>query len=310
MARVRPFAAYRYGRPERDISALTAPPYDVICPAQREALLAGDPDNIVALELPSGPLDPAVPGNRYETGAAVWADWRSRGVMVRDDHPAVYVLEQRFDFAGHPVRRRAFIVEVGLEPFDAGVVLPHERTLPRALGDRFELTRATAANLSQVFGLFDDAAGETDELFDRATAGEPLSTAVDADGVESTIWAVTDPGFSATLQSFFADKPLFIADGHHRYTTALAYRDLRREQALAAGVSCDRPRLRLRDDGAREHGGPGALGPGDPSRGRRRRHLRRRCILVGLGRALRGGPAAWSPSPTAFSRTRTARSTS
>jgi uncharacterized protein (DUF1015 family) len=235
MARVRPFAAYRYGRPEQDLSAVTAPPYDVISPAQREALLAQDPENIVALELPSGPLDPAAPGNRYETGASTWADWRARGVFVQDPEPAIYVLEQRFLHAGHPVRRRAFIVEVGLEPFEAGVVLPHERTLPKALGDRFELTKATAANLSQVFGLFDDSAGQTDALFDRATAGEPLATAADADGVKSALWAITDPGFSATLQAFFAEKQIFIADGHHRYTTALAYRDLRRAQTHDAG---------------------------------------------------------------------------
>jgi uncharacterized protein (DUF1015 family) len=235
MARVRPFAAYRYGRPERDISAVTAPPYDVISPAQREALLAQDADNIVALELPSGSLDPASPGNRYMNGAAVWVDWRNRGVVVQDLEPAVYVLEQRFVYADRAVRRRAFIVEVGLEPFDAGVVLPHERTLPKALGDRFELTKATAANLSQVFGLFEDGAGVTDELFDSATQGNPLATAVDADGVQSALWAVSDSDFSAALQGFFAEKQIFIADGHHRYTTALAYRDLRREQARAAG---------------------------------------------------------------------------
>ncbi len=104
-------------------------------------------------------------------------------MLAQDAEPAIYVLEQRFEHAGHPVRRRAFVVEVGLEPFDAGIVLPHERTLPKALGDRFELIKATGANLSQVFGLFDDASGVTDELFDRATAAEPVSTAVDADGV-------------------------------------------------------------------------------------------------------------------------------
>jgi uncharacterized protein (DUF1015 family) len=236
MARVRPFAAYRYVRPEHDISAVTAPPYDVISPAQRERLLAADEHNVVALELPEGPLDPAAEHNRYETGAATWDDWRARGVIAQDAEPAIYVLEQRFEHAGHPVRRRAFVVEVGLEPFDAGIVLPHERTLPKALGDRFELIKATGANLSQVFGLFDDASGVTDALFDRATAAEPVSTAVDADGVRSMLWAVTDPGFSAAVRRALADKQIFIADGHHRYTTALGYRDFRRAQA-AAGES-------------------------------------------------------------------------
>jgi uncharacterized protein (DUF1015 family) len=241
MARVRPFAAYRYVRPERDISAVTAPPYDVISPEQRERLLAADESNVVALELPEGPLDPTVEHNRYENGAATWDDWRARGVIAQDAEPAIYVLEQRFEHAGHPVRRRAFVAEVGLEPFDAGIVLPHERTLPKALGDRFELIKATGANLSQVFGLFDDASGVTDELFDRATAAEPVSTAVDADGVQSILWAVTDPDFSAGVGRALADKQIFIADGHHRYTTALGYRDFRREQAAAAGESSPDP---------------------------------------------------------------------
>lgn len=241
MARVRPFAALRYVRPELDISPVTAPPYDVISPEQRERLLAGDPYNVVALELPEGPLDPAAEHNRYETGAARWADWRAQGVIAQDNEPTVYVLEQRFVHEGRPVRRRAFIVEVGLESFDAGVVLPHERTLPKALGDRFELIKATAANLSQVFGLFDDASGETDALFDRATGAEPIATATDADGVTSTLWAVVDPEFSATIEGIFADKRIFIADGHHRYNTALSYRDLRREQARAAGETATDP---------------------------------------------------------------------
>jgi uncharacterized protein (DUF1015 family) len=237
MARVRPFAAFRYGRPERDISAVTAPPYDVISTAQRAALLAADPHNVVALELPEGSDDLNVRHNRYENGAATWAEWRSQGVLVQDLAAAVYVLEQRFSHDGRSVRRRAFILEVGLEPFDAGIVLPHERTLPKALGDRFELIKSTAANLSQVLGLFDDASGETDDLFDQVVSSEPISTAVDADGVRSTLWAATDPTFTAAVQLAFADKRIFIADGHHRYNTALSYRDLRREQAFAAGES-------------------------------------------------------------------------
>ncbi len=242
MARVRPFAAFRYGRPGKDISAVTAPPYDVISAEQRAALLASDPDNIVALELPQGDADPAVEGNRYAAGAATWADWRRRGVMVQDTQPAVYVLEQRFTIGEHPIRRRALVVEVALEPFEAGVVLPHERTLPKALGDRFELTKATAANLSPVFGLFEDALGETDPLFADATRQDPVSMAVDADGVTSSLWAMTDPKFHADVQRILADKQIFIADGHHRYTTALAYRDLRRTENLdGEAATADRP---------------------------------------------------------------------
>ncbi|HEY5540558.1 MAG TPA: DUF1015 domain-containing protein, partial [Coriobacteriia bacterium] len=233
MARVRPFAAYRYAGAERDISTLTAPPYDVISPDQRAQLLAGNPHNVVALELPEGPLDPAVPGNRYENGAAAWNAWREQGVLVQDAAPAVYVLEQLTQHDDRAVRRRAFIVEVGLEPFSAGVVLPHERTLPKALGDRFELIRATRANMSQVLGLFDDPNGATDALFAAIAVGEPIATATDADKVESRLWATTDPTLVSAVSDALADKRIFIADGHHRYTTALAFRDERRAAAAA-----------------------------------------------------------------------------
>jgi len=237
MARVRPFAAYRYANAGRDLTSLTAPPYDVISSTERAELLLQNPHNAVALELPDGPLDASMPGNRYETGANTWRQWRDSGVLARDEAAAIYVVEQRYTVGGKAIRRRAFVAEVGLEPFSARIVLPHERTLPKALGDRFELTRATAANFSQVFGLFDDAAGESDRLFGLITAGTPVARALDADGVESTLWTATDPDVGTRLTALLADKPLFIADGHHRYTTALAYRDQRRDDARAHGDS-------------------------------------------------------------------------
>ncbi len=235
MARVRPFSGWRYASNSVDITPLTAPPYDVISPSQRAEFLALDPRNVVDLELPEGPLDPADENSRYATGARTWQRWRDEGILAQDAAPSVYVLEQRFELGGSEVRRRAFIVEVGLEPFDAGVILPHERTLPKALGDRFELTKSTGANLSQVFGLYDDPANATAELFAAAMAENPVATATDADGVTSTLWASADPDLAERLAGFMADRQLFIADGHHRYTTALAFRDLKREEAAAAG---------------------------------------------------------------------------
>ena len=237
MARVRPFAGFRYATTSRDITPLTAPPYDVISPAQREGFLAGNEHNVVALELPAGSLDPSEPNNRYTQGAATWRTWLDEGVLVRDAAPAIYVLEQHFKHAGQPVRRRAFIAEVGLEPFSAGVVLPHERTLPKALGDRFELIKSTGANLSQVLGLYEDSEQATDAIFDAITATEPILTATDAEGVESVLWSSTDADLSAALATILADARVFIADGHHRYTTAMSYRDLRRRQNAGCAVA-------------------------------------------------------------------------
>ncbi|MDI6900148.1 MAG: DUF1015 domain-containing protein [Anaerosomatales bacterium] len=228
MARILPFNAVMFDRDDRDFTPVTAPPYDVISPEQRLALLAKDPHNVVALELPEGPLDPTVPDNRYETGRRRWRDWRSTGVLREDDSPAIYVLEQTWEHEGRPVRRRAFVGAIELRPFADGVVLPHERTLPKALDDRLNLTRSTAANLSQVFSLFSDPGRISDAVFDRAMAERPLMSATDADGVISRVWAIRDAGDTAILVELLADQPVFIADGHHRYTTSLAYRDERR----------------------------------------------------------------------------------
>lgn len=237
MSLVHPFRAriYRH-EPCADLSAFTAPPYDVVTPERRTALLAAEPHNVVALELPDGPLDPSVPGNRYENGRAIWNDWHDAGVLVEDDSPAIYIVEQSWEHEGRHIRRRGFVAAVRLHPFSDGVVLPHERTLAQALNDRLELTRATAANLSQVFSLYSDPAGETDGVFDSHMVADPMFTATDADGVLSKVWAIRDAAAIEAVAEIIGDRPLFIADGHHRYTTALAYRDERRAEDAAAGL--------------------------------------------------------------------------
>ncbi len=236
MSLVRPFRAHMYRHEAgADLSDLTAPPYDVVSPGQRAALLARNVHNVVALELPDGPLDPEVPGNRYETGGETWRRWHDEGVLVEDASPAIYVVEQSWEHEGAPITRRGFIAAVRLHPFSDGVVLPHERTLPKAISDRLDLTRATAANLSQVLGLFSDPAGETDALFEAATANEPLCTSTDAEGVVSRLWAIRDAAAIEAVSGIIGERQVFIADGHHRYTTALAYRDERRAADAAAG---------------------------------------------------------------------------
>ncbi len=238
MADIRPFPAIRYAEaPGADISSLTAPPYDVIDPTGRAALLARDPHNAVALELPEGPLDPSDPRGRYAIASQRWREWREAEVLIADATPAVYVVEQAYEHGGRTIRRRAFIAAVGLEPFSAGVVLPHERTLPKAIADRLEMTRATRANLSQVFGMFADREGATDPLFELAMSTEPLAMATDDDGVVSTLWALRHPDAIASLRAYLTDERIFIADGHHRYTTALAYRDERRASSTSGPAS-------------------------------------------------------------------------
>lgn len=242
MSLVHPFRArvYRH-EPGDDLSALTAPPYDVVSPDQRASLIGGEPNNVVALELPDGPLDESVPGNRYENGRDTWMRWYAQGVLVDDESPAIYVVEQSWEHEGRHIRRRGFVAAARLHPFSDAVILPHERTLPKALSDRLSLTRATAANLSQVFGLFPDAAGETDGIFDATMVTDPMYTATDAEGVQSKLWAIRDADTIETVAEIIGDRPVFIADGHHRYTTALAYRDERRAADAEAGRSVTDP---------------------------------------------------------------------
>ncbi len=222
MAVVRPFRAVTFSLDAGiDVSAHVAPPYDVVSPARRAALLARDPHDIIAVDLPLGGEE------RYAVAAETWRAWLRQGVLTQARSPAFYVLEQRFTFRHRPIRRRALIAAVDLEPFDAGVVLPHERTLPKALTDRLSLLRATHANLSQVFGLYSDPAGVTDELLEPVRVEPLMLAATDAD-VESSVWAIRDPHRQRALADALADSRIFIADGHHRYTTALAYRGERR----------------------------------------------------------------------------------
>jgi len=234
MASIAPFRAFRYAAaPAGDITPLVAPPYDVIDAALR-ARLAREPHNVVQVDLPEGSADPAASESRYAHAGELWRRWIEEGVLVTDDVPAIYVLEQSWQQAGLPVTRRAFIGAVRLHAFEECVVLPHERTLPKAIDDRLNLTRACAANLSPVFGLYTDPEGSTDALFEAAHAEPLLLEARDADGVVSRVHALRDPEAIARLQALLAPLQVFIADGHHRYTTALAYRDERRALAGAA----------------------------------------------------------------------------
>ncbi len=241
MARIRPFRAYTYARDSHDITPLVAPPYDVIHEDERASLLSRSEHNVVALELAEGPTDPSSTGNRYETAAHRWREWREDDVVVRDDQSAFYLLEQRFELAGARVKRRALIAEVALHAFEERIVLPHERTLPKALGDRHNLITSTHANFSQIFGLLDDPERVLARTFDQLADSPPSLAATDDAGVESVVWTVTDPARIALIAEGLAAQRIFIADGHHRYTVALAYRDERRAADATAGRAPDDP---------------------------------------------------------------------
>ncbi len=215
MAEVAPFTGLRFAGPP--LGDVIAPPYDVISPDEQDRLYARSPYNVIRLELGREP-------DRYAEARRCYQDWRQAGVL-RQDEPSLYVYEQRF--SGGRVRRGLF-ARVKLEPWQAGVVLPHEETLTKPKADRLELLRAVKANVSPVFALYEDPDRELGRLLADAAQQPPTAEARDDAGEDHRLWQIADPGFLSHAADFFTGKQLFIADGHHRYETALACSDERR----------------------------------------------------------------------------------
>ena len=160
------------------------------------------------------------------TRASTLDEWRAQGVVISEDEPALWALEQRYtDPDGDLRTRRGFFARVRVEEYGAGRIRPHERTHPGPKEDRLRLTRATRANLSPIFSLYPDPEGAAEEALGRATEREPFATASDQDGTENRLWRIGEPELIAEIQGAVADAELLIADGHHRYETARIYAD-------------------------------------------------------------------------------------
>jgi len=237
---IRPFRALRYD-PEvvGEVARVVAPPYDVIAPAQRAILVARSPRNVVRIDLPvTEPMD-ADPDDRYRRAARLFAAWRSDGTLRKDPRPSVYVYEQTYTVPGSAVTRvqRGFFGRLRLEPFGPdGGILPHERTLAGPKEDRYKLLRATGANLSPIVTLFADASGRVARLLAQVAARPSALDLIDDDGVRQRLWAVAadgKAGLTDELCALAGAAPVTIADGHHRYETALRYRDERRRGAAS-----------------------------------------------------------------------------
>src|SRR5436190_13350837 len=229
MADIRAFRAYRYdlGRVGA-LGDVIAPPYDVIDPALQDALYRRSPYNVVRLILNKEEPGDNDNSNRYTRAAGCLRDWQREGVLVQDSARALYVYHQDFEVEGKRYTRRGFMARARLEPFGQGKVFPHEETLAGPKADRLKLFRATAMNLSQIFGLYPDADGAVQAQLD-ATVGRALPLeATDHLGVVSRLWPVTDQKVVSAVTGLIGPKPVFSADGHHRYETRLRYLEERR----------------------------------------------------------------------------------
>jgi uncharacterized protein (DUF1015 family) len=202
------------------LDGVVAPPYDVIDPQQRAQLAARSAHNVVNVDLPEAPLG----GDPYDEAARLLQRWRRQGAVVRDGQPAMWALQQDYTGPdGRRLRRQGFFARVRVEDYGPGRIRPHERTHPGPKEDRLRLTRATQANLSPIFSLYDDPAGAAWKALAPHVTGDPWGEATDADGTINRLWRVADGGAVARVTQALGGTELLIADGHHRYETARVY---------------------------------------------------------------------------------------
>jgi uncharacterized protein (DUF1015 family) len=241
MAEIAPFRALRYD-PQRvpDLAPVVTPPYDVISPEAQERYHARHPYNVVRLVLPKDAGQGTGEPSRYERAGAAFASWQAEGILRRDAEPALYLSEQTFSLGpGRRVRRCGIMAMVRLAEYEERLILPHERTFAKYKADRLALMQAAPANLEAIFGFYPGPAEPVGGILARHMATEPPVEFSDEDGTRQRLWVVRDRGDVRAIAEALRARPVIIADGHHRYETALQFRSERR---AAAGASVDAER--------------------------------------------------------------------
>jgi len=236
MPLIRPLRALRYDvEAVGSLDAVVAPPYDVLSNHDRAALIARHPKNVVRLDAPAAEAGDVDDDERYRRAARTLAAWRSDGTIRKDPRSAIYIQEQTYRVPRSTTERtqHGFYARLRLEPLEPGSgVRPHERTLAAAREDRYRLLRATGVNTSPVVGMYQDASGRSAEILGSLTAGSPRIDVHDDEGTRTRLWVADVDGPSGgliqELIGIASAEPVTIADGHHRYETALRYRDERR----------------------------------------------------------------------------------
>jgi uncharacterized protein (DUF1015 family) len=224
MADIHPFRAFRYDPRQVVPAQVVTQPYDKITPALQEHYYAASPHNLVRIILGRREENDNPANNVYSRAAGYFRDWRRQGILRQDSQPSIYSYSQRFTLPGSKteLERRGFIALGRVEDYSAGVVFRHEQTLAKPKADRLDLLRATRGHFGQIFIVYEDS-GQIDLLL--GTSADPDITVTDEYGVLHRVWQVSDPGLINAVQVAMSDKKLIIADGHHRYETALTYRN-------------------------------------------------------------------------------------
>jgi uncharacterized protein (DUF1015 family) len=227
LALVKPFQPYRYSAQAGDPAALLTQPYDKISPQMQARYLAANPYNLVRVILGEKRDSDTAADNVYTRSARYFEDWIRQGILAQDPAPGFYPYFQDFEVpdSGERLTRKGFVGLGKLEDYGAGAVYPHEETLVGPKKDRLEVLRHTRAHFGQLFMLYPDRAGSVDRELDAATQGAPLVDVTDEYGARHRLWTATDAARSTGIQELMAPMKLLIADGHHRYETALTYHD-------------------------------------------------------------------------------------
>ena len=232
MVDVRPFRGWRYDLDVvGDPATALCPPYDMITTEAQAALRQSNPYNVVHLEAGES-LDWDNPAqDQYSGAAGLFREWTSQGVLRRDAEPSYYLSRQVFLHESREWTRLGLTACVGLEPYEDGQVLPHEYTEAPAVRDRVTLMKACSANISPIMGLYRDTGGALDPVFQKVMSGPADLDADDGKELRAKLWHISDPALSDQITRFFRDKPVFLADGHHRYHAALQFQ----QEQLEAG---------------------------------------------------------------------------
>ena len=231
MATVRPFHGLRFNGTAGRLEDLVAPPYDVLSPTERQVFAAKNPHNIVHLTLPEQRTDDRSKYIKYARSAAQLEEWRRDGSMSTDEKPSFYRYSQTFLIEGGlSFTRTSLIVLLKVEPYEKGVVLPHEQTFPKHKEDRLRLLEATRSHLECIFGLYEDDDNSVHKLVAGASGQRIGDLTTPEDGIHQTLDRIDDPATTESIVKALSDKRLWIADGHHRYETALAFREAQRER--------------------------------------------------------------------------------
>jgi len=238
MAEVHAFRGWRYDLAQvGSLSDVTAPPYDVIGPDQQRELYEQHPCNVIRLILNRDEPGDASSDERYRRAANFLRHWQSEGTLIREGEDSLYVYHQAFDWEGRHYVRKGFLGRLRLEEFGHGSVYPHEQTMSGPKADRLALTKACRTNLSPIFGLYPDSESSVQAPLEDAILGQTALEATDHLGVVHRLWPVTDHEAVSRVRERLKQKPIFIADGHHRYETAINYRNGLQSQGQLADNS-------------------------------------------------------------------------